>query len=267
MKKITIIAEIGENYLGELALAKKMVNKAKIAGADYVKFQSYNQHCLKKEDPEYDWFLKVALTDQNHKILKKFSKNKNIKFLSAPFSIERAKYLCEKLKMKEIKIASAKMTEKNILKYLNLRCKKIYLSTGMSTLDEIKKSLKYLTNPEVVIMHCVSEYPLPYQNANLLAIKELKKKFPSHEIGYSDHTIGILACILAVSHGATTIEKHFTMDKNLEGTDHIISADPSDLKLLISEIQKIKILLGNEKKKPTTKEYKIRKFVRNRFKI
>ena len=245
--KITLIAEIGENYLGDIKLAKKLVSEAKKNGADYAKFQSYNEMCLKKSDPEYNWFKKVSLSDQNHINLKILQKKK-INFLSSPFSLERAEFLCEKLNLKTIKIASSKMYEKNLLKYLNEKCKKIYLSTGMSNINEIKKSLSYLTNPEVVIMHCVSEYPLAFKNANLLAIKVLKKKFPKYEIGYSDHTIGIIACQVAASLGATVIEKHFTLNKRFKGTDHILSADPKELNLLSKTFKNIMNLLGKEMK-------------------
>ena len=157
------------------------------------------------------------------------------------------------------------MYEKNFLKYLNKKCKKIYLSTGMSNLNEIKKSLSCLTNPEVVIMHCVSEYPLAFKNANLLAIKVLKKKFPNYEIGYSDHSIGIMACQVAVSLGATVIEKHFTLNKRFKGTDHILSADPKELNLLSNNIRNILDLLGKEIKKPSQKEIKIKSFMKHRF--
>ena len=169
--------------------------------------------------------------------------------------------------MQTIKVASSKMYEKNILKYLNQKCKKIFLSTGMSTIGEIKNSLKYLSNPEVIIMHCVSEYPLSEKKANLLAIKVLKKKFPKNQIGYSDHCIGSLACLTAVTLGATVIEKHFTLNKKFKGTDHIPSADPVDLKIIKNDIGKILNLLGEEVKKPSTKEHKIKNFMRKRFVI
>ena len=125
-KKITIIAEIGENHLGNLKFAKKMILQAKLAGADYAKFQSYNEDCLKQSDPEYDWFKKVSLTDDNHFKLQNVCKRKNINFLSSPFSIERAKFLCEKIKLKHIKIASCKNNDKELLKYLDKKCKKIF---------------------------------------------------------------------------------------------------------------------------------------------
>lgn len=266
MKKITIIAEIGENYLGDLKIAKKLINKAKNL-ADFVKFQSYNLKCLKKKDPEYSWFKKVMLSDNYHKILLNHCKKKKINFLSSPFSLERAEFLCENLNQKTIKVASSKMTEKNLLKYINRKCKKVFLSTGMSNIKEIRKSLKYLDNVETVIMHCVSEYPLKYKNANLNVIKTFRKQFPTFEIGYSDHTIGLTASFVAVALGATVIEKHYTLDKKMPGTDHVLSATPEELIVMKKNFQDISVLLGNSQKSPTQQEKKIKNFMRNRFHI
>ena len=266
MKKIKLIAEIGENFQGNINLAKLMISQAKKCGADFAKFQSYNENCLKKNDPEYHWFKKVSLSDQSHKLLKKHSLNKKIRFLSSPFSLERAVFLCEKLKMKKIKVASSKMTDINLLKYLNKKCDEVFFSTGLSNLKEIKNSLKYLSNTKVYIMHCVSEYPLNIKNTNLLAIKTLKKTFPNYEIGYSDHTIGTLACKIAAALGASVIEKHFTLNKNLKGTDHILSATPNEMKDLRKNLDEIILMFGSGKKIPSKKEVKIKKFMRNRFK-
>lgn len=263
--KITLIAEIGENYLGRISLAKKLIILAKKAGADFAKFQSYNEMCLRKNDPEYDWFKKVALKDSEHKALKKFSIKNKINFLSSPFSLERAKFLCENLGLKTLKVASSKSLDLNLLNYLNKKCNKVYFSTGMLTLQEIKKSISKLNNVDVSIMHCVSEYPLKIQNANLLAITKLRQEFLKHEIGYSDHTIGNYAVYTAVSLGASVIEKHFTINKKLKGTDHILSADFKDLKNIRKNIDQIKTLLGREEKKPSRKEKKIKKFMMNRF--
>jgi len=264
--KITLIAEIGENYLGKISLAKKLIENAKKSGANYAKFQSYNENCLKKNDPEYEWFKKVSLKDHEHFKLKNYCKKKKINFLSSPFSLERAEFLCEKLKLNEIKVASSKMTNKKLLKYLNTKTKKVFLSTGMSNIKEINQSLNYLDNTEVVIMHCVSEYPLKPKNSNLLAIRKLKKQFPAFAIGYSDHCIGNLAVEIAVSLGATVIEKHFTLNKNYKGTDHILSADFEDLKKLRKNIDLISLMLGDKIKEPSKNELKIRNFMRNRFK-
>jgi sialic acid synthase SpsE len=265
-KKIILIAEIGENHLGKINYAKKMIRYAKYSRADYVKFQSYNEKCLTKNDPEYEWFKRVSLSNKDHYELQNYSRKQKIKFMSSPFSLERAEFLCERLKMKEIKVASAKITDLRLLRYLNKKCNKVYLSTGLSNINEIKKSLKVLSNVGVNILHCVSEYPLKYQNANLLAIKHLKEKFPNYTIGYSDHTIGNIAVLTAVALGATVIEKHFTLNKKFEGTDHILSASRKDLLEIRNSIDNIAKLLGNEKKTLTKKEKKILKFVRNRFK-
>ncbi len=265
-KKITLIAEIGENHIGKISFAKKMILQAKKAGADYVKFQSYNEQCLKGSDPEYAWFKKVSLRDDDHFRLKNFSKKNKIKFTSSPFSVERAKFLCEKLKLKTIKIASCKMTNIPLLKYLNKRCDTIFLSTGASNINEIKNSLKKLSNVDVKILHCVSEYPLKYKNANLRAIELLKDQFPNNEIGYSDHVIGNLASLTAISMGATIIEKHFTLNKLHEGTDHILSATQEELKELRTIGNNICLLRGNRQKTVTKEEKKIKYFIRNRFK-
>ena len=265
-KKITLIAEIGENHIGKINYAEKMILQAKKAGADFVKFQSYNSACLKKKDPEYEWFKKVALSNSDHYRLKKFSIKKRIKFMSSPFSLERAKFLCEDLKLKSIKVASSKMTDLKLLNYLNSRCETIFLSTGASNISEIKKSLKVLSNVDTKILHCVSEYPLNYKNANLRAIELLKEKFPGHEIGYSDHTIGNLAVITAISLGATVIEKHFTLNKSFKGTDHILSATQKELEEIRNYSHNIFLLRGKKIKTATKKENKIKNFIRNRFK-
>lgn len=265
-KKVLLIAEIGENHIGKINYSKKMILQAKSAGADFVKFQSYNLNCLKKKDPEYEWFKKVSLTNKDHFNLKEFSEKNRIKFFSSPFSLERAKFLCEELKLKNIKIASCKMTDKNLLKYLNKNCKEIFLSTGASNIKEIKRSVQLLSNVDVKILHCVSEYPLNPKNANLRAIELLKEKFIGHEIGYSDHTIGNQACYAAMSLGATIIEKHFTLNKKMIGTDHVLSATKKEFKELREFSNNIHFLLGKKQKIPTKKENKIKFFLRNRFK-
>ena len=265
MKKITLIAEIGENHLGKIDLAKKMIAQAKKSGADIVKFQSYNNLCIKKNDPEYKWFNRVSLSDDDHYVLKDFCKKKKIRFMSAPFSVERAKFLCEKLKLNDIKVASAKMTNSKLLKYLNKNCKVVYLSTGCASLKEISNSLKLLRNVKVKLLHCVSEYPLNIDNANLLAIRLMKEKYKKLEIGYSDHSIGNEAVITAIALGATVIEKHFTLNKKFPGTDHVLSATPNELLEIKKKSINILKLLGKKKKLPSKKERKIKKFIRSRF--
>lgn len=265
--KVIIIAEIGENHLGDIKLAKKLIKEAADAGVDYVKFQSYKPENFRRDDPEYKWFKKVYLSDEAHFILKEFAQRYKIKFLSSPFSLERAKFLCETLRLKEIKIASGIMLNFPILDYINERTDTVFLSTGMANIKEIKTALSHLNKvKKCYILHCVTQYPCKDEEADLLAIKTLQETFPEHEIGYSDHTIGYLAPLLAVSLGATVIEKHFTFDKNTKkGTDHILSVESAELKDMVDSIGKIKLLMGRENKKPSIGERKIKNFIRNRF--
>jgi len=266
MRQTIVIAEIGENHIGNMELAKKMIKEAAKAGADIVKFQSYLSDEVKDTDPEKEWFSKVQLSDDAHYELKELAEKNKVEFLSSPFSLNRAKFLCENLELKKIKIASSEMLNIPLLKYVNKHAETVFLSTGMSTINEIKKASSNLNNvEELYLLHCITQYPTKPEDANLLAITTLKNSFPMYKIGYSDHTIGILAAIISVALGAKVVEKHFTIDKNLPGTDHILSADPNELKELIKKIEEIEILLGDGEKKPTKDEKKIISFVRSRF--
>jgi len=267
MSKLIIIAEIGENHLGDIGLAKKLIKQAARSGADYVKFQSYKPETFRPQDPEYEWFKKVSLSDGAHFMLKEYSEMCGIKFLSSPFSLERARFLCERLGLRQIKIASGVMLNFPLLDYLNKHAETVFLSTGMATLKEIKIALSHLKKiKKCYLMHCVTQYPCKDEETNLSAINVLRKEFPGYEIGYSDHTIGYLASVAAVVLGAKVIEKHFTFDKNAkEGTDHIISVTPSELGNLVKDAKKIGQLLGKAVKAPTVGEKKIKKFIRNRF--
>jgi len=267
MEKVIVIAEIGENHIGDMEIAKMLIEKAAEAGADYVKFQSYKPEDFKKEDPEYEWFKKVSLSDEAHFMLKECAKKSGIKFLSSPFSLERAKFLCENLGLKEAKIASGMTLNFNVLDYLNDHVDTVFLSTGMATIEEIGNVLSHLNKvKKTYIMHCVTQYPCKDEDANLLAIKTLQDKFPNYEVGYSDHTIGCLAPVAAVALGAKVIEKHYTFDRNAaEGTDHVLSVDPEGLKDMIKDVRRIENLLGVYGKKPTEGEGEIIDFVRNRF--
>lgn len=262
-----IIAEIGENHIGDIEIAKRLIKEASHAGADYVKFQSYTKETFKRDDPEYEWFERVSLSDETHFLFKEHAQNCGIKFLSSPFSLERAKFLCEKLGLREIKIASGMMLNFPVLDYVNDHTETVFLSTGMATIAEIKEVLSHLNKVKICyILHCVTQYPCRDEEANLLAIKTLQKKFPNYNIGYSDHTKGYLACLVAVALGVKVIEKHLTLDKKQkEGTDHILSVEPDELKEIIQNIRKIEQLLGSDKKEPTLSEQKIKDFIRKRF--
>jgi len=267
MPHIDIIAEIGENHIGDVNIAKSLIEKAALAGADYVKFQSYRPETFRLDDPEYEWFKKVSLSDEAHFDLKEYAEKHGIRFLSSPFSVERAGFLIERLGLKEIKIASGVMLNIPMLDCINTKAETVFLSTGMATADEIKKSIKHLGNvPNLFILHCTTQYPCKDEEANLKAILGLKKTFPEYRIGYSDHTLGREACLAAAAVGAEVVEKHFTFDRNAkEGTDHILSVDPDELSKMVNSVRKIELLLGEEGKKPVSSEREIKEFVRNRF--
>jgi N,N'-diacetyllegionaminate synthase len=264
-RKTIVIAEIGENHMGDMDLAKKMIEEAAKAGADIIKFQSYTPKTFKEDDPEYEWFKKVPLTDAAHFMLKEYTEEKGSEFMSSPFDMERARFLCEELKLRKIKVASGKMADVNMLSYLNHNCEEIFLSTGMANLKEIKDSLRVLDKVKVNLLHCVTQYPVKNADANLLAIRTLKHEFPELTVGYSDHTIGTLAPLVAVALGAEVIEKHFTLDKSLQGTDHILSVTPDELRKLIQDIRELRLLLGDGRKVPRRCEEHIKEFVRARF--
>lgn len=266
MARALIIAEIGENHIGDMELAKKMILEAAAAGADMVKFQSYLGSDVAEGDPEKDWFSKVQVSDEAHHELKKYAEEHGIEFLSSPFSLERARFLCENLGLKKIKIASSEMLNLALLDYVNKNAEVVYLSTGMATLPEIKRAVKHLNKIKYLyILHCTTQYPTKPEDANLRAIKTLKEAFPDKRIGFSDHTLGIKAALVAIALGAEVIEKHFTLDKSLPGTDHVLSADPKELRELVERVRDVETLLGNPEKKPTEREEDIREFVRHRF--
>lgn len=263
----TIIAEIGENFIGDLSIAASLVDKAAEAGADIVKFQSYRWQDFKDDDPEKEWFKKVTLSDDAHFMLKERAERAGLRFLSTPFTVERAKFLVERLCLRQIKIASGIMLNFPILDYINRSgVEHVILSTGMATVEEIHSAVKMLNKVgRITILHCVTQYPCRDEDANLTAIQTLSEQF-RHPIGYSDHTIGTEACIAAVALGAVVIEKHYTFDNTCkEGTDHEISVEPEALKSMVQSIRRVEKMLGSGVKAPCRGEQEIINFVRNRF--
>lgn len=266
MNSVIVIAEIGENHVGDMELATKMVAQAAQAGADMVKFQSYLVSDVRDDDPEKEWFARVQLSDEAHHELKECAEKHGVEFLSSPFSIDRARLLCEKLGLKKIKIASSEMLNFPLLDYLNMNTETVFLSTGMATLEEIREALCRLNRIQCYLMHCVTQYPARPEEANLRAISTLKAAFPQCPVGYSDHTVSPDACLAAVGLGASVIEKHFTLDKNYpEGTDHILSATPAEFGEMVARIRQLEIMLGDGIKQPSPSEREIVDFVRSRF--
>ena len=269
---VFIIAEAGVNHNGSIDLAKKLVDEACSAGADAVKFQTfkatnlatknsqkavYQKITTSKEETQFDMLKKLELNKKEHEELIYYCKKKKIVFLSSPFDLESIDLLND-LGLKTFKIPSGEITNLPYLKCLGKLNKKIILSTGMSNMGEVKNALDVLINSgtkknNIIVLHANTEYPTPMKDVNLRAMvsigKELDIKF-----GYSDHTLGIEVDIAAVAMGATCIEKHFTLDKNMEGPDHKASLEPDQLKEMVRAIRNIEIALGDGIKKPSKSE-------------
>lgn len=264
--KVLIIAEIGENHIGDMERAMRMIAEAAKAGVDMVKFQSYLASEVADSDPEKEWFAKVQLSDEAHYELKECAEQHDVEFISSPFSFNRAKLLCEGLGLKKIKIASSEMLNFPLLDYINQHAEVVFISTGMATLDEIKLALSHLSQVKTCyIMHCVTQYPARIEDVNLSVLTTLKAAFSNYLIGYSDHTVGTLAPVIAAALGAQAIEKHFTLDKTLPGTDHVLSVTPQQLREMVQMIRETETILGRPIKEPTSKEKEIKDFVRGRF--
>jgi len=277
---VFIIAEAGVNHNGSLDLAKKLVDVACSTGADAVKFQTfkaknlstkssqkanYQKKTTNKEESQFDMLKKLELDINAHKELISYCKKKEIIFLSSPFDLESIDLLND-LGLEIFKIPSGEITNLLYLKHLGKLNKKIILSTGMSNMNEIKGALDILINSgtkknNITILHANTEYPTPMEDVNLRAMvsigEELDIKF-----GYSDHTLGIEVDIAAVAMGATCIEKHFTLDKNMEGPDHKASLEPDQLKEMVRAIRNIEIALGDGVKKPSQSEIQNLEIVR-----
>ena len=278
--KVIIIAEAGVNHNGKLSLAKKLIKEASRAGADYVKFQTYTlenmiikntkpaayqKKNIKKKLSQYDILKKYRLKDHWYKDLILFSKKNKIKFLSSPFDIKGIKFL-GKLNLDYIKVPSGEINNLPYLKVLGKLNKKIILSTGMSNLIEIKNSINILkkeglSRKKINLLHCHTDYPSKPENLNLKSIILLKKKFGLN-VGYSDHSLGIEAPVVAIAYGAKIIEKHLTLNKKFSGPDHKASIEPKEFKKMVQSIRKTEKMLGSFIKKPTKIELKNRKLVR-----
>lgn len=269
MKKIFIIAEAGINHNGSFDIAKQLIDKAVEAGADCVKFQTFKaEHLVSKfarkadyqientgtKESQLEMLEKLSLSYENFAELKEYCDKKNIIFLSTPFDLESADFL-NSLDMKIFKIPSGEVTNLPYLRKINSFGKKIILSTGMATLDEIQDALNVLKDCKVSLLHCTTEYPCPYDNVNMNAMLTMKEKF-NLPVGYSDHTQGIEIPVMAVSMGAEIVEKHFTLDKNMEGPDHKASLEPEELKQMVSAIRNIEKAFGTGVKEPQESEKK-----------
>lgn len=269
---VFIIAEAGVNHNGSLDLAKKLVDVACSAGADAVKFQTfkainlvtkhsqkanYQKETTSNRETQFEMLKKLELDKKKHQELISYCNNKKIIFLSSPFDHESVDLL-DDLGLEIFKIPSGEITNRPYLEHIGKLDKKIILSTGMSNMTEVRSAFDILINSgtkknNITILHANTEYPTPMKDVNLRAMvsigKELDVKF-----GYSDHTLGIEVGIAAVAMGATCIEKHFTLDKNMKGPDHKASLEPDQLKEMVRAIRNIEIALGDGVKKPSQSE-------------
>lgn len=275
--KILIIAEAGVNHNGDLALARKLIDAARDAGADIVKFQSFSadrlvtrtarkaSYQLKAGHPsesQYQMLKKLELTELMHRELISYCNDRGIKFLSTAFDVENIDLL-NRLGQPFFKIPSGELTNLPYLRHIGGLQKTVLLSTGMATLWEVESSIRILeqagtSRKNITALHCTSEYPAPMCEVNLAAMKSMSD-YLGVAVGYSDHTQGIEVAIAAVALGATVIEKHFTLDRGLPGPDHKASLEPSELHSMVAAIRNIELALGDGVKscKPSESENRL----------
>jgi N,N'-diacetyllegionaminate synthase len=272
--KVFIIAEAGVNHNGSKDIAFKLIDVAAKSGADAVKFQTFRtENLVSKKAPKADYqklttdpqesqfamIKKLELDVETHKELIAHCQKKGIMFLSTPFDLESIDLL-NGLGLQIFKIPSGDITNLPYLRKIGNLNKQVILSTGMSTLAEIENALNILVNSgtireKITILHCNTEYPTPYEDVNLKAMLTIKEKLKVR-VGYSDHTTGIEIPIAAVALGAEVIEKHFTLDRNMEGPDHKASLEPAGLISMVKSIRNIEKSLGDGIKKPSLSEIK-----------
>lgn len=271
-RKTLIIAEAGVNYNGDINLAKRMVDVAAEAGVDIVKFQTgkpensisvnakkadYQKVTTGTDESQLEMCKKLMLPDEEYPELVDYCNKKGIEFLSTPFDCESVDFLAS-LGVRQWKIPSGEITHFPLLVHIAKRGEPVILSTGMSTIEEIRDAISVLAENganDITVLQCNTEYPTPFEDANITAMNTLKKEFGCN-VGYSDHTFGITAPIAAVALGATVIEKHFTLDRHMPGPDQSASLEPDELKTMVKMIRETELSLGDGEKKPSDSELK-----------
>lgn len=264
-----IIAEAGVNHNGDISIAKQLTDAAKNAGADAIKFQTFIAENLvtskgkkasyqhrSNEKTQYAMLKKLELNFDDFHTLKKYCDKKNIEFISTPYDTQSVNFL-DNLGVFRFKISSADIVNKPLIESVAKTKKQIILSTGMASLGEIERTLKVINdlgNFDIVLLHCTTSYPTPYNQVNLKVMDTLKNAFDL-PIGYSDHTLGIEIPIMAASYGAKVIEKHLTIDSSMEGPDHFASLETHHFKEMVTSIRRVEEAFG-EKRKQITKDEK-----------
>ena len=270
MTRAFIIAEAGVNHNGSIDLAFQLIDAAKASGADAVKFQTfkadrlatrsahkadYQNRTTAKEESQLRMLQRLELDAEAHQQLIKHCEESGIQFLSSPFDAQSADLL-ESMNLPIFKIPSGEITNTPFLRHVARKKKPIILSTGMSTLGEVEEAVRVLQESgctELTLLHCVTEYPAPYNEVNLRAMQTLRQAFRL-PIGYSDHTPGIEIAVAAVALGAEVIEKHFTLDSSMPGPDHAASLEPDELKQMVTAIRHVEAALGTGIKRPANCE-------------
>lgn len=260
-----IIAELGANHNGDMEIARKLIDAAKAAGCDCVKFQSWTKESLfskkvyamdnahlragSKNEPSLQELLdRYSISSAELRGMSEYCRKVGIDFSCSPFSKAEADFLVDELKVPFIKVASMDLNNITFLEYVASKKRPIVLSTGLGTLAEIERAVRTIEkvgNRELVLLHCVSIYPLPEERVNLNNIDMLRQKFPQYPIGFSDHTLGVEIALAAVAKGACVIEKHFTLDRNMEGWDHLVSATPDEMKAIVDGARRVTKALGS----------------------
>lgn len=273
--KTFIIAEAGVNHNGDIDTALRLVDMAKKAGADAIKFQTFKSERLVafstpkakyqkantgSNESQLEMLKRLELTNDNFKRLFSYCRKKGIFFISTPFD-EKSADMLDRLGMNIFKIPSGEITNKPLIQHIATKNKPVILSTGMSYLNEVEKAVEWIYdiwnksgfNQQLTLLHCVSNYPAHAEDVNLYAMNTLKTAF-GLSVGYSDHTLGIEIPIAAVAIGAKVIEKHFTLDRNMKGPDHKASLEPDELKAMVKAIRNVEKAMGDGIKRPTEKE-------------
>ena len=273
-RQTLIIAEAGVNHNGDINLAKRLIDTAAAAGADFVKFQTFNadrqvtRSALKadyqskltdKAESQHEMLRRLELTEDMHHELIAHCESRDIGFLSTGFDIQSVDLLAS-LGQNFFKIPSGEITNLPYLRHIGSLGKAVIVSTGMATMDEIQAAIDVLNKAgtprtSITVLHCTTEYPAPMGEVNLRAMQSIQTAC-GVEVGYSDHTQGIEVAIAAVAMGATVIEKHFTLDRTLPGPDHQASLEPAELLAMVSAIRNIEVALGDGVKRPSLSEIK-----------
>ena len=265
-----VIAEAGVNHNGDINIARQLIDAAVSSGADAVKFQTfkadkvvgisvpkaeYQLQTTDRTESQHDMLRRLELTEEMHRQLLDYCQGLNILFLSTPFDKESADFL-ESLGVSAFKISSGEITNHPLLNHIAMKKKPIILSTGMSSLGDVAQAVQVIHeagNHELVLLHCVSNYPADPRDVNLKAMDTMEKAFQL-PVGYSDHTLGIEVALAAVGRGACVIEKHFTLNRNMSGPDHKASLEPVELIAMVKGIRIVEAALGDGRKAPAASE-------------